>query len=377
MRAGSEIDREAARRCTTVYMVERRTDMLPGLLTENLCSIRGGVERLTFSVIWEIDSKTFKLVKTQYCKTVIRSRAALDYYTAQNMIDNADDKSELTESLRGLLKIATVLRNRRNEAGALTLASPEIKFKLDVDRENPTDASEYVHVNTHYMIEEFMLLANIAVAEKIVSHYPSFSILRRHPQPKQKEVADFVDQLGKEGFDISMESSKTFAESLDRAVKPGNPFFNKLIRIMATRSMNQAVYFCLADFDVAEVFHYGLAVPLYTHFTSPIRRYADVLVHRLLAAAIDIQSLTNDMTDKFKMARQCDQMNRKNRNARFASSASTEYNTFKFFENKIKKEQKKIIEDVMVMRITKAGIYVMIKMFGVEGLLTDSDYQKV
>lgn len=89
--------------------------MLPGLLTENLCSIRGGVERLTFSVIWEIDSKTFKLVNTQYGKTVIKSRAALDYYTAQNMIDNPEDKSDLTESLRGLLKIATVLRNRRND----------------------------------------------------------------------------------------------------------------------------------------------------------------------------------------------------------------------------------------------------------------------
>ena len=180
-----------------------------------------------------------------------------------------------------------------------------------------------------------------------------------------------MDQLGKEGFSISLESSKSFAESLDKAAKPGNPFFNKLIRIMATRSMNQAVYFCLADFDVAEVFHYGLAVPLYTHFTSPIRRYADVLVHRLLAAAIDIESLTNDMTDKFKMARQCDQMNRKNRNARFASMASTEYNTFRFFENKVK--QARVIEEVMVMRITKAGVYVMLKSFGVEGLITDSE----
>lgn len=351
--------------------------MLPGLLTENLCSIRGGVERLTFSVIWEIDSKTFKAVKTDYRKTVIKSRAALDYYTAQDMINNRDDHSDLTESLRGLLKIATVLRNRRNEQGALTLASPEIKFKLDVDRENPTDASEYKHVDTHFMIEEFMLLANIAVAEKIVSHYPSFSILRQHPKPKEKEVSEFVDLLAEHGFGISLESSKTFAESLDKAIKPKEPFFNKLIRIMATRSMNQAVYFCLADFDVAEVFHYGLAVPLYTHFTSPIRRYADVLVHRLLAAAIDIQSLTNDMTDKFKMARQCDQMNRKNRNARFASSASTELNTFLFFNNMIKKEQKRIIEEAMVMRITKAGIYVMIKSFGVEGLLKEAPGQHI
>mmetsp|Transcript_1164 Transcript_1164/g.792 ORF Transcript_1164/g.792 Transcript_1164/m.792 type:complete len:97 (+) Transcript_1164:2411-2701(+) len=95
-----------------------------------------------------------------------------------------------------------------------------------------------------------------------------------------------------------------------------------MVRIMATRTMNQAVYFPMGDVDRDEVFHYGLAIHLYTHFTSPIRRYADVLVHRLLAAAIDIQSLSNDMTDKFKMARQCDQMNKKNRMAQHASSAS-------------------------------------------------------
>ena len=91
VRAGSEIYRESARRCTTVYLVEKRTDMLPGLLTENLCSIRGAVERLVFSVIWEIDSKTLKLVKTEFKKCIIKSRAALDYYTAQNMIDNSND----------------------------------------------------------------------------------------------------------------------------------------------------------------------------------------------------------------------------------------------------------------------------------------------
>ncbi len=105
--------------------------MLPGLLTTDLCSLRGGVERLVFSVIWEIDSKTFKPVSSHFSKSVIKSVAALDYYTAQGMIDNQSDKSELTESLRRLLKIATILRDRRNEKGALTLASPEIKFKFD------------------------------------------------------------------------------------------------------------------------------------------------------------------------------------------------------------------------------------------------------
>lgn len=104
------------------------------------------------------------------------------------MINDPNDQSELTTSLRTLMKIATVLRDLRNKAGALTLSSPEIKFKFEANTENPTDVAEYRHVDTHFMIEEFMLLANIAVAEKIVHHYPSFAILRRHPTPKQKEV---------------------------------------------------------------------------------------------------------------------------------------------------------------------------------------------
>ena len=315
VRANSEIDKEAARRCTTVYMVDRRTDMLPGLLTENLCSLVSDVDRCAFSVIWEIDSETFKPVKTEFNKSIIRSRWSGNYYKAQDMIDDESDKTELTMSLRGLLKIARVLRDRRMQAGALTLASPELKFKLDNESQNPTDVSEYRHVDTHFMVEEFMLLANVAVAERLADYYPSFAILRRHPLPKEKALRDLVDQLSKFGFEISTESSKKLAESLDKAYRPNDPFFNKLVRIMATRCMNQAVYFCMSTVDNADIGHYGLAMAKYTHFTSPIRRYADVLVHRLLAATIDLQSLTNEMTDKFKMAKQCDQMNRKNRMA--------------------------------------------------------------
>jgi exosome complex exonuclease DIS3/RRP44 len=204
------------------------------------------------------------------------------------MIDDKNDNTNLTNSLRGLLRIARVLRQRRNDAGALTLATPELKFKLDNDSQNPTDVSEYVHVDTHFMIEEFMLLANVAVAERLAAFYPSFAILRRHPLPKEKQLAELVDQLSKFGFEVSTESSKKLAESLDQAVRSEDPQFNKIIRIMATRCMNQAVYFCMSTVDMADIGHYGLAMAKYTHFTSPIRRYADVLVHRLLAASIDI-----------------------------------------------------------------------------------------
>ena len=114
-------------------MVDRRTDMLPGLLTESLCSLVCHVERCAFSVLFEIDSKTFKTVKCDYGKSIIRSRESLSYYQAQDMMDDPNNKEPLTESLRGLLKIATVLRDRRMEGGALTLSSPEVKFKLDND----------------------------------------------------------------------------------------------------------------------------------------------------------------------------------------------------------------------------------------------------
>jgi exosome complex exonuclease DIS3/RRP44 len=113
VKAGTEIDREAARRCTTVYMVDRRTDMLPGLLTETLCSLISDVDRMAFSVIWEIDRNTFTAIKTKFAKTVINSKASLNYYKAQEMIDDKNDNSPLTKSLRGLLTIARVLRDRR------------------------------------------------------------------------------------------------------------------------------------------------------------------------------------------------------------------------------------------------------------------------
>jgi len=364
VKPGAEIDKEAARRCTTVYLVEKRTDMLPGLLTENLCSLRSKVDRLAFSVIWEINSKTFEIVKVDYHKTIIRSVASLTYKDAQGMIEDEKDQSELTLGIRNLMKIAVNLRRRRNEAGALTLASPEVRFNLDRESLNPTDVALYQHVDTNFLVEEFMLLANVAVASKIVDSYPAYSVLRRHESPKVKELDEFKKLLAKFGFQINSESSKALAESLDSADRPADPLFNKVIRILVTRCMNQALYFNTADFEMADFHHYGLAAPLYTHFTSPIRRYADVLVHRLLAASLDLYSLPNQMTDKEKVSKQCNTMNRKNRMAALASRASSEFYTYKFF-----KDKENYVEEAMILKISPAGIHVIILKYGIEGLL--------
>ncbi len=117
-----------------------------------------------------------------------------------------------------------------------------------------------------------MLLANVAVAEKIVSHFPSISILRKHSSPKPKQMKELSQILNKLGYKLDYSSNKNLADCLDLVKRQGDPFFNKLVRIMTTRAMNEATYFCTADADYPEFYHYGLATSLYTHFTSPIRR---------------------------------------------------------------------------------------------------------
>lgn len=144
--------------------------------------------------------------------------------------------------------------------------------------------------------------------------------------------------MNKLGYSFDYTTSKNLADSLDLIKRENDPFFNKLTRIMTTRAMNEAIYFCTADTDLSEYHHYGLAASTYTHFTSPIRRYADILVHRLLAAAINIESLPLNMSNKFKMAKICDKMNFRNRNARFASRASTDYHSYLFFKDKVMEE---------------------------------------
>mmetsp|Transcript_19753 Transcript_19753/g.16923 ORF Transcript_19753/g.16923 Transcript_19753/m.16923 type:complete len:160 (+) Transcript_19753:1601-2080(+) len=159
--------------------------MLPKLLTENLCSLRGGVERLTFSVVWEMTPDA-KIVNTYFTKGVIKSKSAMTYGDAQKIVDDPNDNSEVAKSVKGLNNIARILRKRRMDNGALTLASTQVKFSFSDETHNPTDVQLYSYVETNYLVEEFMLLANVATAEKILYHFPSNGILRKHSSPKPK-----------------------------------------------------------------------------------------------------------------------------------------------------------------------------------------------
>ena len=167
----------------------------------------------------------------------------------------------------------------------------------------------YALKEANALVEEFMLLANITVAKKVLRHFPSLAVLRRHQPPSREQFAPLLSAARAVGIHIDISTSKALADSLDAAVGP-DPFFNKLLRILSTRCMMPAQYFCSGELPKDQWHHYGLAAPVYTHFTSPIRRYPDVLVHRLLAAAIGESSLPAVNADRRRIQEVCSHMNR-------------------------------------------------------------------
>ena len=225
-----------------------------------------------FSVLWEVTPGA-EIINVDFKKSVIHSIAALTYQQAQSFIDQPDGNDDVQAvAVKRLWSLAQKFRKRRMEAGALTLASPEVKFVLDSESLNPTDVQAYALLEANALVEEFMLLANVTVAKKILRHYPTLSVLRRHPAPNRAMFDSLISKARCRGFDIDIEDSKRLADSLDAAQVEGEPYFNKLLRILSTRCMSPAQYFCSGEFRPMDWHHYGLAAPVYTHFTSPIRR---------------------------------------------------------------------------------------------------------
>ncbi|XP_043496983.1 exosome complex exonuclease RRP44 [Polistes fuscatus] len=362
IKVGTALDKEAALRGTTVYLVDKRISMIPELLSNNLCSLRENEDRLTFSCIWEIDSEA-NIINTTFCKSVIRSRRAMTYEEAQIKIDDVNQNDVIAESLRNLNNFAKKLKKKRMDKGALTLASPEIYLREDNETHEPIDVQVKKLRDTNFMIEEFMLLANISVAHKIFSEFPECAMLRRHPEPSQKNFEPLIKAGKNQGFVINTNSGKELAESLDKAQKEDNPYFNTMLRILATRCMLQAVYFISGMHQQNEFFHYGLASPIYTHFTSPIRRYADIIVHRLLAVCIGADVTYPELLDKQENHKLCSNLNYRNRMAQYAGRASVALNIHLFFREKVKDEEG------YILFVRKNALQVLIPKYGLEGTL--------
>ncbi|KAI1433316.1 RNB domain-containing protein [Xylaria sp. CBS 124048] len=363
VKPANAMDTEASIRGTTVYLVDKRIDMLPMLLGTDLCSLKPYVERYAFSVIWEM-SPAADIVDVRFTKSVIQSREAFSYEQAQLRIDDASQQDELTTGMRTLLMLSKKLKQKRMDAGALSLSSPEVKVQLESETSDPIDVKTKELLDTNSLVEEFMLLANISVARKIYDAFPQAAILRRHPSPPKTNFDELANQLKvKRGLELRFDSSKALADSLDGCVDPSEPFFNTLIRIMATRCMMSAEYFCGGTQAYPEFRHYGLATEIYTHFTSPIRRYADLVAHRQLAAAIDYEAMHSSMRSRGKLEAVCKNINMRHRNAQFAGRASVAYYVGQSLKGHVAEE------DGFVMKIFSNGFAVLVPRFGIEGLI--------
>ncbi|KAI4180552.1 MAG: hypothetical protein L6R41_007178 [Letrouitia leprolyta] len=370
VRPNNAMDTEASIRGTTVYLVDKRIDMLPMLLGTDLCSLKPYVERVAFSCIWEI-TKDADVVNSIFTKSVIRSREAFSYEQAQLRIDDKSQTDELTQGMRALLKLSEKLKKKRMDAGALNLASPEVRVQTESETSDPVDVKTKELLDTNSLVEEFMLLANISVASKIHESFPQTALLRRHAAPPKTNFEELANQLKvKRNIELRTESSKLLADSLDKCIDRKEPFFNTLVRIMATRCMMSAEYFCSGTQSYPEFRHYGLASEIYTHFTSPIRRYADLVAHRQLAAAIGYEQLDASLHSKAKLEGVCKNINVRHRNAQMAGRASIEYYVGQALKGRV------IDEEGFVMKVFSNGCVVFVPRFGIEGLIRLSDFAK-
>lgn len=298
------IDQEAALRGTSVYLVDRVIPMLPRALCEHLCSLNAGEDKFAFSIIWEMTPEG-EILHQWSGRTLIRSCAKLAYPMVQAMIEgtfNQEDWKGVTlyddvtwEQLMGdslqLWAIAKCLRKKRFDSGALRLDNVRLCYDLD-DHGNPISFSHYKQREANQLVEEFMLLANMSVAKFIAEAFPDRAVLRRHDGPNARKLKELEELCQASNIPIDTSSSGALQQSLERLRSDyqGDPVLTEVVTLLTTKPMVLAQYFCTGMYEDKETWrHYALAIDMYTHFTSPIRRYPDVMVHRLLAAALELR----------------------------------------------------------------------------------------
>jgi ribonuclease R len=327
LKPDTPLDREAFKRSTSVYLVDRALPMLPEKLSNNLCSLVPHQDRLTFSAVFEWDNSG-KMVKKWFGKTVIHSDQRLTYEEAQTILDGQPAErlvalsnfSELEHALFAIQKKAAEMRSEREKNGALGFETEEIRFRLD-DSGNPVDAYVKDRKEAHLLIEDFMLLANKEVAfymdqlGQSVKEVPF--VYRIHDQPDMDRVAELSRFAHEMGYQLKSDTPKQLAFALNKLTKAARTDDRlKLLEPLAIRTMAKAVY------STENIGHYGLAFTHYSHFTSPIRRYSDVLAHRILEANLNGRI---DRVDKAKLEERCKHISNQERKAADAERESVKY----------------------------------------------------
>ena len=350
------LDKEAFARATSVYLVDRTIPMLPERLSNGVCSLRPDEDKLCFSVILRMNANA-EVLDQWFGRTVIRSNRRFAYEEAQAIIEGAD--GDCRQEILWLNDLAQKLRAERFKAGALDFEREEVKFYLD-EKGHPTGVYFKRSKEANKLIEEFMLLANKKVAEFIGKPKPGKKaktfVYRVHEQPLPEKLEDFNRFIAKFGYGVKTGSRKALTSSMNRLIGEvrDRPEQN-LIQTLAIRTMAKAVY------STDNVGHYGLAFDYYTHFTSPIRRYPDVMVHRLLQRYLDAGRSVN----KEKYEEYCKHSSEMEQLAANAERASIKYKQVEFMADRLGQ-----VYSGTISGVTQWGFYVELDDSKCEGLVS-------
>ncbi len=355
------LDKEAYSRATSVYLVDRTIPMLPEKLSNGVCSLRPDEEKLCFSAVFKLNENA-EVLEEWFGRTVIRSNCRFTYEEAQEIIEGAE--GDYKEEVLTLNRLAQKLREARFKNGAIDFDRVEVKFDLD-EKGKPLGVYFKQSKEANKLIEEFMLLANRKVAEKIgkvkdKGKAKTF-VYRIHDKPLDDKLAEFNRFVAKFGYGLKLTSRKALTSSMNKLMQEvkARPEQN-LIETLAVRTMAKAVY------STVNIGHYGLAFDYYTHFTSPIRRYPDVMVHRLLQRYIDSGRSVN----KDKYEEMCQHSSDMEQLAANAERASVKYKQVEFMSDKIGQEFIGTISGV-----TQWGFYVELEDSKCEGLVSITELE--
>lgn len=361
---GGIIDQEAVKRATSVYLVDRTVPMLPEHLSNFICSLRPDEEKLTYSCIFTINDLA-EVIDYKIARTVIKSDRRFTYEEAQEIIETG--KGDFATEVLRLNDLAKKLREKRFASGAIAFERSEVRFEID-DTGKPVSVFFKESKDSNKLIEEFMLLANKYVAQHIGMprnrEKPKTFVYRIHDVPNPEKLSNFATFIKKFGYKIKTDGKKTSVSSsinhlLDQI--EGKKEQN-MIETLAIRSMAKAAY------STKNIGHYGLAMKYYTHFTSPIRRYPDMMVHRLLTKYADkVPQQTIDRTDYESLCKHSSDMEQL---AAQAERASIKYKQIEFMADKIGK-----VYDGVISGISTWGIYVEINENKCEGMVYIRDLE--
>lgn len=357
VRPDSALDKEAFNRSTSVYLVDRVLPMLPEKISNGLCSLRPNEDKFTFSAVFTFD-KNDKIVGEWFGKTVIHSDRRFTYEEAQERIDSGE--GDFVAEIKEMNRIAHKLRATRYKEGSISFESPEVRFKLD-EHGAPIELYVKERVDAHMLVEDFMLLANKRTAKYIGQKREGVAtipfVYRTHDLPDMGKVEDFAKFALALGYKMNVNTPEEIAAAFNQLQQAAidRPELS-VLGPLAIRTMAKAEY------STDNIGHYGLGFQYYTHFTSPIRRYSDVLVHRLLELNLDLNHPFR--TNNEGLAQQCKHISRQERKATDAERQSVKYKQVEFMQQHVGE-----VFDGVINGFSERGMFIEMKATLCEGMI--------